>query len=285
MVHNIIKLKDDIVIKGIYTLYYFERSKNFYYDGEKHDFWEMVYVDKGEGVVTADDREFVLKQGSVVFHKPDEFHALRSNNEVAPNFLIVTFECGSKAMKNLENKVVTLGETQKSILSKIIDERTKVFSNPLHELISADKKCREIPFGAEQLIKLYLTEFLISIIRKDESKTRKVLEYHTEDNIFNIITDFMNNNIANNLNFNDIVKYSNLSGSSLKRLFKKNCGIGVMDYYINLKIDYAKKYIRENEYNMSQIASMLGYDSIHYFSNQFKTRTGMSPTEYKKTII
>ena len=60
--------------------------------------------------------------------------------------------------------------------------------------------------------------------------------------------------------------------------------MGAIDYFIKLKIDYAKKYIREGEYNMSQIASMLGYDNIHYFSKQFKIHTDMSPTEYAKTI-
>ena len=284
MAFDMIKLKDDIVIQGIYTLFYFERSKNYNFSGERHNFWELVYVDKGEGMATAEGSEILLKQGNVIFHKPNEFHSLRSNGQVAPNFFIITFECRSRAMKQLENKVITLGETQKSLLSKIIDESTKVFSNPLNDMISENKMNKNIPFGAEQLIKLYLTEFLISIIRRDESKTRKVLEYHTEDNIFNIITDFMHNNISNNLQFEDVVRYSNLSGSSLKRLFKKNAGVGVMDYYINLKIDYAKKYIREKEYNMTQISSMLGYDSIHYFSNQFKSRTGMSPTEYAGTI-
>jgi len=219
MAFDMIKLKDDIVIQGIYTLFYFERSKNYNFSGERHNFWELVYVDKGEGMATAEGSEILLKQGNVIFHKPNEFHSLRSNGQVAPNFFIITFECRSRAMKQLENKVITLGETQKSLLSKIIDESTKVFSNPLNDMISENKMNKNIPFGAEQLIKLYLTEFLISIIRRDESKTRKVLEYHTEDNIFNIITDFMHNNISSNLQFEDVVRYSNLSGSSLKRLF------------------------------------------------------------------
>ena len=35
-------------IETIITIFYMELSKNFYYEGEKHDFWEMVYIDKGE---------------------------------------------------------------------------------------------------------------------------------------------------------------------------------------------------------------------------------------------
>ena len=37
--------------------------------------------------------------------------------------------------------------------------------------------------------------------------------------------------------------------------------------------------------NISQIADKLVYDSIHHFSRQFKLRTGMTPTEYQKSVI
>ena len=32
-------------VEKIITLFYMEMSKNFHYDGESHDFWEMVYID------------------------------------------------------------------------------------------------------------------------------------------------------------------------------------------------------------------------------------------------
>ena len=46
----------------------------------------------------------------------------------------------------------------------------------------------------------------------------------------------------------------------------------------------AKKYLREDNYNISQISEILGYSGIHYFSRQFKKVTGMSPTEYSISI-
>ena len=49
-----------------------------------------------------------------------------------------------------------------------------------------------------------------------------------------------------------------------------------------MKITRAKLFIRENDYNFTQIALLLGYDSIHSFSRQFKAVEGMSPREYAK---
>ena len=67
-------------ISEIVTIHYFEFDRNFKSHGEKHDFWEMVYIDKGEMICTADKNRFVLKSGEMTFHKPNEFHNLSGNN-------------------------------------------------------------------------------------------------------------------------------------------------------------------------------------------------------------
>ena len=97
MKDNIIKLSFDRIlnVSKIITIFYMEFSKNFCYDGESHDFWEMVYIDKGEMICTADKKQFVLKSGEMTFHKPNEFHNLSGDGNVAPNVSIITFECKS----------------------------------------------------------------------------------------------------------------------------------------------------------------------------------------------
>ncbi|MEG2842596.1 MAG: AraC family transcriptional regulator, partial [Ruthenibacterium sp.] len=42
--------------------------------------------------------------------------------------------------------------------------------------------------------------------------------------------------------------------------------------------------IREGSHNFTEIASMLGYNSIHYFSRHFKKVTGMTPSEYASSV-
>ena len=49
-------------VERIITLFYMEMSKSFHYDGESHDFWEMVYIDKGQMLCTADKNRFLLKR-------------------------------------------------------------------------------------------------------------------------------------------------------------------------------------------------------------------------------
>lgn len=46
-------LKRAFNVERIYSVHYFEFSKDYTFPGEAHDFWEFVYVDKGEIIATA----------------------------------------------------------------------------------------------------------------------------------------------------------------------------------------------------------------------------------------
>ena len=63
-------LQENFIVKKIITIHYFEFNKDFCYVGEKHDFWELVYVDRGEAAVLADDTWHRVGQGKMAFHKP-----------------------------------------------------------------------------------------------------------------------------------------------------------------------------------------------------------------------
>ena len=57
MVYIPTSIQRPIQIQQVVTVHYFEYSSNYAFVGESHDFWEFVYVDKGEIVVTAEDKQ------------------------------------------------------------------------------------------------------------------------------------------------------------------------------------------------------------------------------------
>ena len=277
-------------VEKLITIFYMELSKNFSYEGERHDFWEMVYIDKGEMICTADKNRFVLKSGEMTFHKPNEFHNLSGDNKTAPNVSIITFECKSRAMKYFEGKIFRLDSEEKSMLSTLFQEGLSCYKledqhNPLLQKLNVIENS---PFGSSQMTKNLLEMFLIKLCRSKEVLTKKMRRNYVIDGVevpYNVkeILDILHQNIYGKISIKDIAAMLSKSESSVKKLFAEYHGI--IKYYNSLKIKEAKRLIREERYNLSQIADMLNFDNPQYFSKCFKQFTKMTPTEYKKSIL
>jgi hypothetical protein len=63
MEFQMVKIKKDIEILGFNSIYYFELDKIFYHTPEKHNFWELVYVDSGKINAIVDGIGCNLEQG------------------------------------------------------------------------------------------------------------------------------------------------------------------------------------------------------------------------------
>lgn len=78
----------------------------------------------------------------------------------------------------------------------------------------------------------------------------------------------------------DIVKRFKFSVSHLSAIFKKTEGVTIVDYITNKKIERAAQLIRESDFSIKYISSLVGYDNIQYFSKVFKRIMKISPTDY-----
>lgn len=279
-------------IEKIITLFYMELSKSFHYDGESHDFWEMVYIDKGEMVCTADKNRFVLKSGEMTFHKPNEYHNLSGNNTVAPNVSIITFLCRSRAMQYFEGKIFRLNTEEKSLLSMLFEEGLSCFRlvDPHNPLLQKLETVQESPFGSSQMTKNLLEIFLIKLCRNTDVVTKKARQSYVIDGVdvpyqVKEILDYLHDNLYGKITVADVARHVGKSESTVKQLFARYRDCGIMKYYTQLKIKEARRLIREGKYNMTQIADMLHFDNPQYFSKCFKSHTNMTPREYKASIL
>lgn len=281
------ELKTTINVSKIVTIHSNEYGKNFIFKGEKHDFWELVYVDKGQVLIESDNDKIILSQGEIIFHRPNEFHAIRSYNS-SPNFFVISFVCNSFAMKYFEKLHTALDRTLQSFITSVIEEakNSYVISKNDPYLFKLTKKENAL-VGSEQLIKTFLEQFLILLIRKitthDESTIFPNKE-SMENHLITSVKKIIQNNVDRCLRVNDICESLGYSKSYLSRVFKEQTGETLASYSVKVKIDKAKRLIRENNLNFTQISDQLSFDNPQYFSRVFKRVTGMSPTEFKSTL-
>jgi AraC-like DNA-binding protein len=266
-------------------------SRQFYTSGEKHDFWEFVYVDRGELEVFTDSGRHHLTQGDIIFYKPNLFHGGSAINSTAPNLIILSFECTAPCMAFFEDKLFRLQENERLLLSRIVQEGLQAFDPPINSpnLAGCPSKRPGAAFGVDQLIRNYLEILLIELIRKGEAEKSAStipsvsVEQQGEEFIASVV-DYLHHNLERSLKFDQLCEQFAISRTRLKALFRKTYGIGVMEYFNRLKIEQAKRLIREESATVSEIAERLGYSSLHYFSKQFKRIIDMTPSEYARSI-
>lgn len=284
-------LKKQFLVEDVISVHYFEYAVDFAFSGELHDFWELVYADKNELVITADTKEILLPQGALFLHQPMEFHNVRGNGVNAPNSVIVAFSSPSKELYELAGRPLPCSDGERGLLAGIIDEAVNAFSSPLGDPYTTELVRREeAPFGCEQLISHRLEALFISLIRRyhsegaDTESEKEIHRRRKDEERLRQICDYLKENIEKDLSSVDIQKHFFISESSLQKLFQHKVGCGMMQHFQRMKIDRAKELIREKKLNFSEISTKLSYSSIHYFSRRFKSVTGMTPSEYATSI-
>ncbi len=284
------KLQNLIVVNKIVTIHYFELAKNFRVNAEAHDFWEMVYVDKESIVCTADGVDIPLAAGEILFHKPNEWHALAANGKKAPNVFVISFECKSEAMRFFENRKLVADKAAVRYIYHIVEEAKRTFDIPYSDPGTKKLRLLEAPtLGGEQLVKNYLEILLINLMRaltetergNDIFLPKSEFESRPVSDVLQLLRD----NVEGMLTMDEVASAVGYSRAHIFKEFKAATGKSVMEYYTALKIERAKQLLREGELSVKEIAERLSFDTPNYFSKTFKRQTGQTPGAYRKRVF
>lgn len=91
---------------------------------------------------------------------------------------------------------------------------------------------------------------------------------------------YIEDNYTDNIDISYLSSMCYLSQAHFFRLFKNEKGVSPIEYRNVLRINRAKSLLSDNEYSISEIADILGFQSIYYFSRFFKKYTGIRPSDY-----
>lgn len=264
-------------IREFYSAFIRVCDREYFFPGESHDFWEMLYVIKGEVCMSADEKIITLNEGGLIFHKPMEFHSIRTNADKPTDFFVMSFSCDGDFVKVFENSIFRLGRKQKKELFDII------------ELFKMDPKSGEIMptvyldtlFKSPIKVKLLknLTEnFLVSLSETGESDTPLV--NNTETVIYAEALKIIDAYLYKKLPLNQLASMCHVSLSYLKKIFAKYNGLGIHEYILKNKITAAKQFLSEGE-TVTEVSERLAFSSQNYFSTAFKRETGISPKNFQ----
>jgi len=117
----------------------------------------------------------------------------------------------------------------------------------------------------------------------DPRKLFRMKETMQSHNLLKAI-HFIEENLSNVIDLNDVAKEANTSRYHFCRVFKKRVGISPMRFVTYMRIDKAKKLLGKGDITISEVASNSGFNDTSSFIKQFRKATGMTPTGYRKSL-
>lgn len=273
-------------VKRIANIHYFEFTNHYSTKSDSHNFCELLYIDRGNILVSSENFSGTLSVNQLLIHRPNEVHSLTTSDLVAPSVIIIGFECSNEALVPFSKSPITLTSEQANILAKILQEGMSIYKPPYDIPNKAYMPKRDdYPFGADQMIKIGLESLLISLVRMHTitSNGEDSAKNYSNEGVQGVYR-YISENFRTKLSLDNLCFIFGFNKTTLCQSFKAQYGITIFNYISNLKIKEAKALLRSKKMSITEISERLGYESVHYFCRSFKKNTGLSPTEYYKMI-
>ncbi len=273
------EVNSDFDIKSFYSAFTRVCPNEYFFSGESHEFWEMVFVLKGSACVCADKNIIELSENQLIFHKPMEFHSLRTPKNKRTELFIISFSCEGKFISCFKNRVYDLkGEEVERIgeIHELVMSHNNTSGN-LHIPTDCLENICKNPISFK-LFKNLLENFLIHLSKTYDCNVGTVNNFETA--IYARALHIVDEKLYTKLSVEDLAKACNVSPSYLKKIFGKYNGLGIHEYILQTKFSAAKKLLGEGT-SVTEVSEKLGFSSQNYFSTAFKRVVGISPSKFK----
>ena len=235
-------------------------------------------MDRGTLFTTVEGKRYELKEKELMIYGPGQFHTQDIPEGCSCSYVTIIFD--------METVVYDEESTHyELLLNKVFGYDKKIYT-----LIKTfvTESTSQIPYMnslmlcllQETIIRLLQSEF----IGKKNDRPVTGARQHYQDELLEKILAYIDETIYEPLSIAELCQKFSMSRSSLQILFKENMDISPKKYINEMKLEKSRQMICENKYTISEIALMLGFNSIHYFSRAFTQKYHMAPSEYSKTL-
>ena len=254
---------DGLAFQKLYTYLYQECAQDFYFRGEKHWLYELVYVDRGELHNLIRGQDILLKQQQFLVIEQNDWHVQYSDRAVS--FLTIGFWAEDRKLSTITNRAFSLTPQQKGLMQNLLSQNDQ---DPYWE------------DGAEALRKL----LLIDLLRGADREIRPAAGDRSENQIVDLALQYISENIRTKLALEELAGMVHVSVPYLYKLFEAHLGISPGRYINKIRIEECKALLREGQMSVGKVAEVMGFSSLQQFSRQFRNLCGITPTQYVRSL-
>lgn len=162
-------------------------------------------------------------------------------------------------------------------ISAFHDQVLNSYMEQVHDELMRPRASPLFLQGIAQAIAIYLARNYAEITRESKSGSPSLPGFKLRQ-----ITDWMAQNLTEEFNLPRLAARAGLSKFYFNRLFKTAMGVSPLHHHMNLRMDAAKRLLRETKKSVVEIALDVGYANPSHFAQLFKRETGLSPSDYRQ---
>lgn len=249
--------------------------QNWETDLHSHNFFQMIGFEGGNGSIQIDEATLSVdpRQGYLVL--PQQMHSIYCAESTQPlKILDIKFSVSNpelfQDLVNMECRFEGENFTKfQYVFNKIISE--SALQQPYYY----------------SLISGYLYEMLIFLLRnvKGLSQPENIPEPVVSKQFKGVdveqLMQYIHFNYSNIISLDDLSAMAKVNKTTLISIFKDLYGTTPIRYVNSIRLQKAKELLVNTDTSVGEIAELIGFQSIHYFSRYFRSKENCTPIEYR----
>ena len=243
-----------------------------------HNAVELVKINSGEIKCEVGEKEFVLKEGEIMFINTNVMHRLCYVKPVDINYIQIDIEGYFRQYSSYGdyfiNKFITSLHNREYYFSKDEKELTEIFDKFLQESINKNS-------NYEAYIKAYI-QLLIAFMYRNKLLTDPEVYYDSEKlNRLKPVLEYIEKNYTREVSLAEISRETSIDKYRLCRQFKAATGSTVVSYINFLRLSKASNQLLNTDKTIGEISFDSGFSTIQYFNKTFKKFYNCTPKAYR----
>ena len=228
---------------------------------------ELFFITRGHGVFQVRQEQFPVAINDLVVVNTSVPHTETSQNGSPLEYIVLGVE-------GLE----TLTDLGGCALLHLLGEQEAV-TTCLRQMA---REIRERQPGCDEVCQKLLEIILLRLLRREDFALGRAPEGPRGSRECDLVRRYIDNHFKENLTLDQLAGMVHVSKYYLSHAFRKEFQTSPISYLISRRIQESKFLLRETDLSLSQIAQILGFSSLSYFSQSFRRLEDMSPLEYRK---
>ena len=236
-----------------------------------HNHMELFFIIGGKGQFLIEDQLHPVDVNNLVIINPNVVHTEVSLNAQPLEYIVLGIDGIQLATSNTSDGQFSILDHYESA------EISGCLRNILREMEQKNT-------GYEDVCQAYMEILIIRLMRSTALSVSAESQAISANRQCSAVRRYIDLHFKEALTLEQLAEEGHMNKYYLSHAFKREYGISPINYMISKRIEESKYLLAETDLSMSQIAQLLGFSSLSYFSQVFHRTQAVSPKEYRQSL-